>query len=177
MFYKSLSNFVTGVTQEKTFTDPNSGVTVPYTEDGVTNGGKDKVYGTELAGQYLFDNGLGVVANTTITNSAPGVVPRSYNLKLIYEKFGWSNQLSYSYTSSYTHDSDSPYIPGLAIDSDAYKDLSATVSYAFGRHLTAYVEGSNLLNNADFRFSTYRNVPAYYEAWGRAYFVGMRMRL
>lgn len=177
VFYKSLSNFVTGVTLEKTFTDPNSGVTVPYTEDGVTNGGKDKVYGTELAGQYLFDNGLGVVANTTITNSAPGVVPRSYNLKLIYEKFGWSNQLSYSYTSSYTHDSDSPYIPGLAIDSDAYKDLSATVSYAFGRHLTAYVEGSNLLNNADFRFSTYRNVPAYYEAWGRAYFVGMRMRL
>ena len=61
--------------------------------------------------------------------------------------------------------------------SDEYKDLSTTVSYEFGPHITAYVEGSNLLNNADFRFSTYRNVPAYYEAWCRAYFVGVRARL
>ena len=47
----------------------------------------------------------------------------------------------------------------------------------FGQHITVFVEGSNLLKNADARFSTFRNVPAYYEAWGRAYFVGLRARL
>ncbi len=186
LFYKSLKNFVTGASVEKVFHDP-SGNNYTYIESQVVNGDSGTVSGAELSGQYLFDNGFGLVANLTATRSTsllggvagklPGVIPHSYNLKLLYEKYGWSNQLSYSYTSSFTHDLDSPYIPGLPIVSDAYKDLSATVSYAFGRHVTAYLEGSNLLNNADFRFSTYRNVPAYYEAWGRAYFMGLRARL
>ena len=187
LFYKDVKNFVTGTSVEKTYTDAATGVTVPYTENDVVNGDSGKVHGAELAGQYLAENGLGAVANFTVTSSTavfggikghlPGVIPHSYNLKLLYEKHGWSNQVSYSYTSSFTHDLSSPYIPDLPIVSDAYKDLSATVSYEFGKHFTAYVEGTNLLNNADFRFSTYRNVPAYYEAWGRAYFVGVRARL
>lgn len=186
LYYKSLKNFVTGASVQKVFHDP-SGLDYDYFEEDVVNGDSGTVRGAELMGQYLFDNGFGVVANLTTTSSTsllggvsgklPGVIPHSYNLKVLYEKYGWSNQVSYSYTSSFTHDLDSPYIPGLPIVSDAYKDLSATVSYAFNRHLTAYAEGSNLLNNADFRFSTYRNVPAYYEAWGRAYFVGLRARL
>ena len=156
-FYKSIKNFVTGTIQAATFTDPNSGVTVPFTLNGSANGGSAKIHGAE--GQL------------------DGVIPRSYNLELLYEKYGWSNQISYRYKSRFTHDLSSPYIPGLPIVSDEYKDLSATVSYEFGPHITANIEGSNLLNNADFRFSTYRNVPAYYEAWGRAYFVGVRARL
>jgi TonB-dependent receptor len=186
LFYKDLKNFVTGATVEKVFHDP-SGQDYTYTENDIVNGDSGTIRGAELAGQYLFDNGFGVVANLTTTSSTsvfggvngrlPGVIPHSYNLKLLYEKHGWSNQLSYSYTSKFTHDLDSPYIAGLPIISDEYKDLSATFSYEFGKHLTAYLEGSNLLNNADFRFSTYRNVPAYYEAWGRAYFVGLRARL
>ena len=187
VFYKSIKNFVTETTEEKHYTDATSGATVPFTLNGFANGNSAKIRGAELAGQYLFDNGFGVVANLTTTGSTSvfggvegqldGVIPHSYNLKLLYEKYGWSNQISYSYTSRFTHDLSSPYIPGLPIVSDEYKDLSATVSYEFGPHITAYVEGSNLLNNADFRFSTYRNVPAYYEAWGRAYFIGMRARL
>jgi TonB-dependent receptor len=187
IFYKDIKNFVTGISVEKQYTDAASGATVTYTENDVVNGDSGRIHGAELAGQYLFDNGFGVAANLTTTSSTsllggvrghlPGVIPHSYNLKLLYEKNGWSNQVSYSYTSSFTHDLDSPYIPGLPIVSDEYKDLSATVSREFGKHVTAYVEGTNLLNNADFRFSTYRNVPAYYEAWGRAYFVGLRARL
>ena len=187
VFYKDITNFVTGVSVEKTFTDPNSGVTVDYTESDVVNGDSGTIQGAEVGGQYLFDNGFGVIANYTTTSSTshlggvtgelPGVIPHSYNLKLLYEKYGWSNQVSYSYASSFTHDLDSPYIPGLPIQSDAYKDLSATVAYAISPHITAYVEGTNLLNSDDFRVSTYRNVPAYYEAWGRAYFFGVRMRL
>ena len=187
LFYKDIKNFVTGQTLLKSFTDPTSGVTVPYTEDVVVNGDTGTIEGAELAGQYLFDNGFGVAANLAVTSSTshvggvegelPGVIPHSYNLKVLYEKHGWSNQVSYSYTSSFTAELDSPYIPGLPIEADAYEDLSATISYGFGRHWTAYIEGSNLLNNTDFRFSTYRNVPATYEAWGRAYFIGLRARL
>jgi iron complex outermembrane recepter protein len=190
LFYKSIKNFVTTVPVEKVYTQDNGDgttTTAPYTEVFVVNGDSGKVRGAEIGGQYLFDNGFGVVANFSATSSTSvldgveghleGVIPRSYNLKLLYEKYGWSNQLSYSYTSSFTHDLNSPYISGLPVVSDAYKELSATVSHALGEHFTVYLEGTNLLNNADFRFSTYRNVPAYYEAWGRAYFVGVRARL
>jgi outer membrane receptor protein involved in Fe transport len=160
---------------------------VTYDDVQVLNGDSGKVRGAEIGGQYLFDNGFGVVANFTTTTSTskvdgvsgklPGVIPRSYNLKLLYEKHGWSNQVSYSYASQFTHDLDSPYIPGLPIESDAYKELSATISYEFASRITVFVEGTNLLKNADARFSTFRNLPAYYESWGRAYFVGLRARL
>ncbi len=188
VFYKKVKNFVRDfVPVTKTYTDSQTGVTVTYDDVQVLNGDSGKIRGAEIGGQYLFDNGLGVVANFTKTTSSsnvdgisgklPGVIPHSYNLKLLYEKHGWSNQVSYSYASSFTHDLDSPYVAGLPIVSDAYKDLSATISYQIGQHVTVFVEGTNLLKNADARFSTFRNVPAYYEAWGRAYFVGLRARL
>jgi TonB-dependent receptor len=187
VFYKSIKNFVREfVPIEKTYTDPLTNVTVNYIDSQVLNGDSGKIRGAEIGGQYLYDNGLGVVANLAVTTSTsevdgvkgrlPGVIPHSYNIKLLYEKYGWSNQVSYSYTSSFTHDLDSPYIAGLPIVSDAYKELSATLSYEFRGRYTVFVEGTNLLNNADFRVSTFRNLPAYYESWGRAYFVGFRAR-
>ena len=188
LFYKKVKNFVRDfVPVQKTYTDSQTGVTVTYDDVQVLNGDSGKVRGAEIGGQYLFPNGFGVMANLTATTSTsevdgakgklPGVIPHSYNIKLLYEQHGWSNQISYSYASQFTHDLDSPYVAGLPIVSDAYKELSATISYEFGRHVTAYIEGNNLLNNADSRYSTFRNVPAYYEAWGRAYFVGFRARL
>lgn len=190
VFYKSIRNFVTSVPVDKIYTQTNpdqTTTTANYTEVFVVNGDSGKVHGAEFGGQYLFDSGLGVVANFSTTSSTSmldgveghleGVIPHSYNLKLLYEKYGWSNQVSYSYTSAFTHDLNSPYISGLPVVSDAYKDLSATLSHTLGGHATVYLEGTNLLNNADFRFSTYRNVPANYSAWGRAYFIGVRARL
>jgi outer membrane receptor protein involved in Fe transport len=151
----------------------------------IVNGDSATVKGAELSGQYIFDNGFGVVANYATTSSKAhlgdvsggleGVIPHSYNLKLLYEKYGWSNQVSYSWSSRYTSVL-SGFVPSLSVFTDPYKDLSATVSYSFDRHFTAFVEGSNLLGETSFAYNTFRNAPAQYQQSGRFYFVGVRAR-
>jgi len=180
VFYKDIKDFVTNVTNNQIIQNQNFQVV------SVVNGDSAKVKGAEIAGQYMFDNGFGVVANWTTTSSTAhlgdvtggleGVIPHSYNVKLLYEKYGWSNQVSYSWASRYTSVL-SGFIPGVAVYTDPYKDLSATISYSFDNHFTVFVEGSNLLGETQYAYNTYRDVPAQYQQSGRFYFVGMRTRL
>ena len=180
VFYKDIKDFVTQVTSNEIIQNQNFQVV------SVVNGDSATIKGAEIAGQYIFDNGLGVVANYTTTSSnarlggvsgeLEGVIPHSYNVKLLYEKYGWSNQVSYSWASRYTSVL-SGFIPGVSVYTDPYKDLSATVSYSFDKHFTVFVEGSNLLGETQYAYNTYRDVPAQYQQSGRFYFVGMRTRL
>ena len=158
---------------------------VPFTVFRVVNGGDATIKGAELAGQYIFNNGFGVVANLTTTTSTanlgdlarklPEVIPHSYNLKLLYEKYGWSNQITYSYTSSYTQTFNGS--AGVSVLSDPFKELDATISYEFAKHYTAFMEGTNLLDQREYAYHTYRNVPAQLQLPGRFIFLGMRARL
>ena len=180
VFYKDIKDFVTTVTTNEVIQNQNFQVV------SVVNGDSAKIKGAEIAGQYIFDNGFGVVANWTTTSSTAhlggvtgdleGVIPHSYNLKLLYEKYGWSNQVSYSWASRYTSLL-SGFIPGVSVYTDPYKDLSATISYSFDQHFTVFLEGSNLLGETQYAYNTYRDVPAQYQQSGRFYFVGMRTRL
>lgn len=178
-FRKNLRNFVT--------TAPVNTVIAgqQFVVSTVLNGNDATIKGAELAGQYIFDNGFGVLANMTTTSSEAhldgftggleGVIPRSYNLKLLYEKFGWSNQVTYSYNSSYTQQLLGT--AGVSVITEPYKELSATLSYEFAHHYTAFVEGTNLLNQSERAYHTYRSVPAQYQLSGRFVFVGVRARL
>ncbi len=180
MFYKDITDFVTSVVTVQ----PIQGQQFQILN--VVNGDTASVKGAELAGQYIFDNGFGVVANLASTSSnahlggvsggLEGVIPHSYNLKFLYEKYGWSNQISYSWASRYTSVL-SGFVPGVSVFSDPYKDLSATLSYSFDQHFTVFVEGSNLLGETEYAYNTFRNAPAQYQQSGRFYFVGMRTRL
>jgi iron complex outermembrane recepter protein len=180
VFYKNIKDFVTTLTTE----EPIQGQT--FSVVNVVNGDNATVKGAELSGQYIFDNGFGVVANLATTQSdanlggisgeLEGVIPHSYNVKVLYENHGWSNQISYSYSSKYTSVL-SGMIPGVSVFTDPYEDVSATISYSFGQHFTVFLEGSNLLNETQYAYNTYRNVPALYQESGRFYFVGVRARL
>ena len=180
VFYKDITDFVTSVVTVQ----PIQGQQFQILN--VVNGDTASVKGAELAGQYIFDNGFGVVANLASTSSnahlggvsggLEGVIPHSYNLKFLYEKYGWSNQISYSWSSRYTSVL-SGFVPGVSVFSDPYKDLSATLSYSFDQHFTVFVEGSNLLGETEYAYNTFRNAPAQYQQSGRFYFVGMRTRL
>jgi iron complex outermembrane receptor protein len=180
VFYKDISDFVTTVTTQQVIQGQDFSVV------NVVNGDDAKVTGAEIAGQFIFDNGFGVVANVASTSSdahlggvsgdLEGVIPHSYSLKLLYEKYGWSNQVSYSYASRYTSVL-SGMIEGVPVYTDAYKDLSATISYNFGQRYTVFVEGSNLLNETQYAYNVFRDVPALYQESGRFYFVGLRARL
>lgn len=190
-FYKHITNFVT--TQAVQFTlvptnqIPGEPASFPFTELAYVNGDSAKVYGVEVGGQYFFENGFGFQANATYNHSSAtregrpttdlaDAVPFSANAKIFYEKHGISASVSYQYQSRFVS-SQYSYIDSLAIKQDPYHELAASVSYDILPQLTVYAQGANLLDSATRRYSTYSNVPAFYEYTGRAFFFGVRARL
>ncbi len=189
VFYKDIKDFVTStpVTVTITPTDQPVGAvpTYDFTRVTVANGDSAKVFGIEAGGQYFFDNGFGVSANATynhsratsgnLTTKFAGAIPFSANVKLFYEKHGIDAQISYNYASGYTQAQEG-LIAGLPITEDAYHEVSASLGYEITPNVKVYIEGSNLANQAIKRYYTYRNVPAFYEASGRAFFFGVRAK-
>jgi len=190
-FYKHLTNFVT--TQAVPFTlvptDQVAGApaSFPFTELTYVNGDSARVFGVEVGGQYFLENGLGFQANATYNNSRAkragrpttdleDAVPFSANAKIFYEKHGIDASISYQYESTFTS-SQYSYIDSLAIKQAPYHELDASIAYDILPRLTVYAQSSNLLDSAIKRYSTYKNVPAFYEYTGRAFFFGVRARL
>lgn len=191
VFYKSLKNFVTTAAVPFKLVPTNQPADAPpsfnFTELVYVNGDSAKVYGVEVGSQYFLENGLGFQANATYNHSTAtragrpttdlqDAVPFSANAKIFYEKNGINASVSYQYQSRFVS-SQASYIDSLAIKEAAYSELSASVSYDLTPNVTVYAQGSNLLGSAIRRYSTYPNVPAFYEYTGRAYFFGLRARL
>ena len=190
-FYKHITNFVTTQSVQFTLVPTNQIAGAPasfdFTELTYVNGDSAKVYGIEVGGQYFLDNGFGIQANATYNHSRAtragrpttdlaDAVPFSANAKLFYEKHGLNASVSYQYQSSFVS-SQYSYIDSLAIKQDPYHELAASISYDILPQLTVYAQGSNLLDSATRRYSTYSNVPAFYESTGRAFFFGVRARI
>jgi TonB-dependent receptor len=189
VFYKRIKNFASSVPVDETVTPTNQPPGEPtsfdFTRVMVVNGDSGRVLGAELGGQYFFANGFGVQANTTFNHSRAnidgvrgkleGAIPYSSNLKLFYEANRVSTQVSWNHAARYTV-SLSGLIAGLAVKETSYDEVSASFEYAITESFKAYVEGSNLLNDAISQYNTYRNVPAFYESSGRAFFFGVRSR-
>lgn len=77
--------------------------------------------------------------------------------------------MSYQYQSKFVS-SQYSYIDTLAIKRTPYHELAASISYDIPPQVTVYAQGSNLLDSATKRFSTYSNAPAFYDNTGRAFF-------
>ncbi|QXQ05294.1 TonB-dependent receptor [Sphingosinicellaceae bacterium] len=191
VFYKHLTNFVTTRAVPFTLTPtnqvPGAPASFPFTEVQFVNGDSAKVYGLEVGGQYFLKNGFGIQVNATYNHSravregAPttdlqDAVPFSANAKIFYEAHGIDASVSYQYQSRFVS-SLASYIDSLAIKQSPYHELAASISYDILPSLTVYAQGSNLLDSATKRYSTYSNVPAFYEYTGRALFFGVRARL
>ena len=191
VFYKKLKNFVTTAAVPFKLVPTNQPAGAPtsfdFTELVYVNGDSAKVYGIEVGGQYFLENGFGFQANATYNHSTAtragrpvtdleDAVPFSANAKVFYEKNGINASVSYQYQSRFVS-SQYSYIDSLANKEAAYSELAASLSYDITPNLTAYAQGSNLLGSAIRRYSTYQNVPAFYEYTGRAYFFGLRARL
>jgi TonB-dependent receptor len=187
VFYKDIKDFVTTKPVTVTITPTNQPVgaqpSYDFTRVTVANGDSARVFGIEAGGQYFFDNGFGIQANATynhsraksgtLTSEFAGAIPFSANVKLFYEKHGISAQVSYNYASAFTKFQEQ-LIPGLPVREDAYHEVSASLGYEITPNVKVYVEGANLANQAIKRYYTYRNVPQFYEASGRAFFFGIR---
>lgn len=180
VFYKDIKNFITTGVDQEVIAGQN------FTVITVANGDTGKVKGVELTLNWLFDNGFGVAANVTATDSSArfgairgsleDVTPLSVNLSAFYERGPLSAKITYSYEKARTVQLDG-FVEGLSVKSRNYNDLSFSISFDVTRNFEVFAEGSNLLNETIRNFNTFSNVPAFYEQNGRSFFFGVRARL
>jgi iron complex outermembrane recepter protein len=168
------------------------------------NAGSGQIYGLELGSQYSFDcnvvRGLGIAANYALSESTsnqstsftqhsqiPGVSQNSFTGTLIYERFGFSGRLSYSWRSKAVNDSlvgatfEFPDQLGsqkvYQIFQAPHRQLDGQVGYDFlDGHMGIVLSAQNLTKEALHTYLQWPNLPFTYDNSGRRYFFGIRFK-
>jgi TonB-dependent receptor len=166
LFKKDLTNYIFDQTQTETYT--NNGQTLSFEVTRKANGDvKGKVSGFELAYQQFYDflpapfNGLGVQANYTkidssggrnsgVTNGSSlnalpleGMSPQSYNVALMYEKYGISARLAYNWRSRYLYTTSAANV-NRPMWSDNYGQVDGSIFYTINPNYKVGIQIVNL---------------------------------
>ena len=151
---------------------------VTFNVQRLSNVDKGELKGFELGGQRFFDflpgafSGLGVQANYTYIDSnaatiaanaqtggaaisvpIQGLSKNSYNLILLYEKYGINARLAYNWRDDYLQSTSNVGTGQLPIFGKAYGVLDASVSYDFNPQVAITFDAQNLLKQ---EFKTYQ---------------------
>ena len=183
---------------------------VDYSISRPRNLGAASLKGLELSGQYFFDGlpgpaaGLGLqgaftLADSEIKGSDPlagnplqGVSKYNYTAGLLYEKYGISGRLVYTYRSKYFDSDQSGSINVRPIASDQVNTvfvpsslsyvrpagrLDFNVGYDINKAIRVDVGGTNILHNKtkDYLDQPFENFEAFYDE--TTYSIGLRVRL
>ncbi|HWU50858.1 MAG TPA: TonB-dependent receptor [Asticcacaulis sp.] len=166
LFYKKLKNYIYSGTSEETYT--NNGQTLTFDVTRQQNGDVDgTVKGYELAYQQFYDalpapfNGLGLQANYTHIDSSggrnsgstngsslnalplEGMSPDSYNVALMYEKYGISARLAYNWRSTYLYTTSAANV-NRPLWSQSFGQVDGSVFYTINDHYKIGVQITNL---------------------------------
>ena len=166
LFKKDLENYI--YTQVETETYTNNGVTLDFDVTRRANGDVEgKVDGFEVAYQQFYDflpapfNGLGLQANYTHIDSSggrnsgstngsalnalplEGMSPDSYNVALMYEKYGVSARLAYNWRSKYLYTTSAANV-NRPLWSDDYGQLDGSIFYTLNANYKIGVQAVNL---------------------------------
>jgi iron complex outermembrane receptor protein len=151
VFYKDIKGVVTVVSSRAVIAGQN------FTIERPENGASAKVFGVEVAGKYLFDNGFGIQANMTYNRSGvtlrgvkgkpDGAIPFSANAKPFCETDRFDARISCSHAAEFTAGI-SGLIVGQPESEREYHELSAGIGYEIIPGIKEFAEGFNLLNKA-----------------------------
>ncbi|WP_331068493.1 TonB-dependent receptor [Steroidobacter sp.] len=187
VFWKDLSNFITHQLEENVdigvVGNIGGGGEVPvlYDISRPINGDKAKVLGAELGLQHFFDNGFGVRANYTYTDTKAyvggvhvgpleNVSESAYSLALMFENDRWDVQLAADYSGEYTAANDA--VSSLSEQVEPITWVTASVAYKVTDGLSVSLEGRNLLDEYYISYLGRRDMLAGFETWGRSYLLG-----
>lgn len=182
IFAKQIKNFITSQTDE------HVDIGVPgylYTVVRPINGDKADVLGLEIGLQHFFDNGFGVNAKFTKTNTKAyssgeytgqleGVAPTASSIALLYEAHGLNAQIAFDYTSKFTQTTNA--VAGFPDKVDPVLWVTASATYSFDNGVDIFIEGKNL-SDAISRSNLGRSDAAYgFETWGRSVSAGVSIK-
>ncbi|MCG7562006.1 MULTISPECIES: TonB-dependent receptor [Pseudoalteromonas] len=181
LFVKNISDYIEQTTAAEFYPGCGEGCLVTRSR----NVGTADVRGIELQYQHAFENGFGIQANYTYTDSSrtdstgkempiEEVSQNSYNLSGYYENDLFSVRLAYNYRDDWVRQYN-----GSSLDSlnDAYDQVDASVVWHVTDNIDVSFEAINLLNEAlVLRQPTAGNIVHAVDEFGTRYFVGASVR-
>jgi len=200
VFKKKIEDLFFTTSAIETYNLPGIG-NVAFNIARLNNVDEGDLEGFEIGGQRFFDflpspfDGLGVQANYTfidsnastiaanaqtggaeITVPIQGLSENSYNLVLLYEKYGVNARLAYNWRDDYLQGTSNTGTGQLPIFGKAYGVLDGSISYDFNEKLAITFDAQNILNQ---EFKTYQITEARYRDYqvdDRRFSVRLRIR-
>lgn len=198
VFYKDIENFITNSNDFQPITIENASdavtgaplpaQTINFLVSGPQNGDDAELYGLELAGQQLWDNGFGIAANITLADSEAtsqgvdsqleNISDTTFNVSLFYENDDFSGRISLNNRSDFLSSTEGE--GGLPEITDDFQQIDFTLSYRLGAllgnesTLTAFLEGINITDEENFNFSQTPQQLETFEVNGERYLFGLR---
>ena len=187
-FWKDLDGFITYEFQENVdigvVADIGGAGDAPLLYDVARpiNGDKAKVLGFEFGFQHFFENGFGLRANYTYTdtdayidgeNVGPleGVSESAYSVALMFENEHWDAQLAADYSGEYVEVTDA--VGGLSQYGDPITWVTASVAYRITETFSVSIEGRNLTDEYYLATMGRPDMLAGFETWGRSVLLGV----
>jgi len=178
VFRKDLQGFITTQTTIEPIAGENFRVTRPI------NGDTADVTGVEVGATKMFENGFGVSASYTYTDSSSkvdgedagsltGVADKAYSISLFYEMHKISAHIALDHTGESVADSWSPLGDGYHTTLDPFDMVTASFRYHVTDSLTLFAEGFNLLDESNRTFQGRSDLPGSIQLSGRSYNFGV----
>jgi TonB-dependent receptor len=190
MFHKDITNYFMTATVPSTYT--RNGITETFYVQRYANGNKGKVEGFELAYQQFYDTlpgawgGLGLQANYTkiynqgganssysiadsnaVANSTAGLPMEgmshdSYNVALLYEKYGISARVAYNWRSSFLMTTSAANL-NQPVWNGNFGQLDGSILYTFMDHYKVGLQITNALKAMQTLYVGYADFHPKYE--------------
>jgi len=173
--------------------DPTTGQIAQFNINAKVNGPNATVRGVELAWQQVFgDTGFGFQANATlvdtnrdfdtsdISGSAFAItgLANSANFVGFYDKHGFQVRVAVNWRDSYLLQLGQPQggtFGAEPVNVDRQTQIDASASYDINKHITVFVEGTNLNNSTYSTHGRFSNQTLDVYSYGRRYTAGARL--
>lgn len=180
LFRRDISNYVVTNTTEQQLTNPISGVSGVYSISRPINVADATATGLALNFQQAFDNGFGINANYTYTDTdsstdlfLPYVSKNAYTLTPYFEKGPFNVRVNYSYRTEYFTQIGRQ---NSTVFADAYKALDLIAGYQINEMLGVTFSATNLLDETYYWYDKDPRTPLGVYKSGRNYQVALNFK-
>ncbi|WP_368564313.1 TonB-dependent receptor [Pseudoxanthomonas sp. UTMC 1351] len=163
VFRRDITNYVVTTTTRQQLTNPISGVSGVYNISRPVNVSDATATGVALIYQHAFDNGFGINANYTYTDTStssdlflPYVSKNAYTLTPYFEKGPFSVRVNYSYRSEYFTQIGREQ---ATVMTDTYKQLDLIAGYDINEMFGVTFSATNLLDETYYWYDTQKRTP------------------
>jgi len=194
IFHKDIDNWIIDQTRTETLSvpsvidgEPSGDVDLDFESTKPFNSESSTAQGLEFAVLHNFDSGFGVQFNYTYIDSdaafepgqdnlsftLAGLSKDSLNLITYYEQGPLQARLAYNWRSDYVNCATCSR-GGQPVQTEAYGQFDASVSYDLHENFTVFAEGVNITDEDTRKYSTYESRFLSLQDTGARFSVGVR---